>query len=407
MKTPRGSFRASSRQQREASLAQAEAKLVEFAASLSNDSLDIVTYDTEIPASSVPIRRRKGEEVEEGKEEDYLMHAVRVTNKSKLSPVLESQTPPLVLLHGFMCGLCYWYRSFVSLARVFPEIYALDMLGFGLSSRPKWPRRPENEEDAAIAEEFFVESLEAWRAANKIDRMVLVGHSFSGHISVAYCERYPQHVEQLILVCPVGVTDVVDVPCKTEAERIVQQNPHGKEMKAKGTRFSALVYKTLFQAGIVNGYGLRKLPKRVARWWVGRDVRRHFISANREEQEALAEYLYCTAMMPGSGEYTFHRIFRPCLYARNPTQHRIPKLGVNHVAIVHGASDWVDKRGSLQLIKTHNEGRFEANYSLYEIDSGHRPMLDTPKELTATFAKIVITGTPRYLPAADFEECKQ
>jgi pimeloyl-ACP methyl ester carboxylesterase len=83
----------------------------------------------------------------------------------------------------------------VGLSGYFQSVcYCIDMLGWGLSSRPKFDLTDDSVE---TAEEFFVESLEAWRAENKIDMMVLVGHSIGGYLSVAYCERYPQNVERL------------------------------------------------------------------------------------------------------------------------------------------------------------------------------------------------------------------
>lgn len=59
---------------------------------------------------------------------------------------------------------------------------ALDWLGMGLSSRPspKYfdPIKNEAVEDrVARAEDWFVDSLEAWRHAGGYDKMTLVGHS--------------------------------------------------------------------------------------------------------------------------------------------------------------------------------------------------------------------------------------
>lgn len=76
------------------------------------------------------------------------------------------------------------------------------------------------------AEDFFVESLEVWRSKNNVDKMVLAGHSMGGYISVAYCERYPQHVERLLLLSPVGVPDEND-PSYLERKKRIQSSWSG------------------------------------------------------------------------------------------------------------------------------------------------------------------------------------
>lgn len=83
-----------------------------------------------------------------------------------------------------MVLLAYFYRNFAGLSRYFDTMYSLDLLGWGLSSRPRFDPKDSNME---TAEAFFVESLEAWRAKNGIGKMTLAGHSMGGYISVAYC----------------------------------------------------------------------------------------------------------------------------------------------------------------------------------------------------------------------------
>jgi len=193
---------------------------------------EIVAFDTEIPRSVLPLASKQGGVCGGGKgnggkcqintvddnEEHYIVHGVKVDNtvSSPSTTVLKS---PLVILHGYMNGSLYFYRNLSGLARYFSSVYSLDQLGWGLSSRPSFEHHVPNGvgcDDAneknnnefcpvETSEAFFVESLEAWRRANNIDRMNLLGHSMGGYLSVAYAERYPQHVDRLILLSPVGV----------------------------------------------------------------------------------------------------------------------------------------------------------------------------------------------------------
>lgn len=63
----------------------------------------------------------------------------------------EDKATPLVLLHGFASGIGLWVLNIDSLSKDRP-LYALDILGFGSSSRPSFSK------DAEIAENQLVDS---------------------------------------------------------------------------------------------------------------------------------------------------------------------------------------------------------------------------------------------------------
>ena len=93
--------------------------------------------------------------------------------------------------------------------------FFLDWLGMGLSSRPSASllSGPSTSTDPAVAvpqrvsraEHFFISSLESWRQAVGLDKMVLVGHSLGGYLASAYAVRYPNRVAGLVLVSPAGI----------------------------------------------------------------------------------------------------------------------------------------------------------------------------------------------------------
>ena len=51
----------------------------------------------------------------------------------------------------------------------------------------------------AKVEEFLAGGLEAWRAAEGHERLVLCGHSLGSYVAVCYAERHPERVQQLVL----------------------------------------------------------------------------------------------------------------------------------------------------------------------------------------------------------------
>lgn len=113
----------------------------------------------------------------------------------------DSKNVPIVLLHGFGAGNAFWAMNLEELAVDHP-VYAFDTLGFARSSRPTFSNDPKK------IEQQFVESIESWREAVGIDRMVLLGHSFGGFQAGSYALKYPDRLEHLIMVDPWGFDEM-------------------------------------------------------------------------------------------------------------------------------------------------------------------------------------------------------
>lgn len=106
---------------------------------------------------------------------------------------VKSKTP-LVLLHGFGGGVGLWAQNLDTLSQHRP-VFALDLLGFGQSSRPLFST------DAQEAEDQFVDSIEQWRAKVGLESMILLGHNLGGYLAVSYSIKYPnRYVKENIYV---------------------------------------------------------------------------------------------------------------------------------------------------------------------------------------------------------------
>ena len=128
-------------------------------------------------------------------EENYL-NTLKVESTKQ-----DGRKPNFLLIHGWGAGLPLWSRNIDKLAEL-GNVYAIDLLGFGLSSRPHFSITA-NEEDA---KRFWIDSIHKWKQAELPDeKVIIIGHSLGGYLSCAYTLENPDEVEKLILAAPVGI----------------------------------------------------------------------------------------------------------------------------------------------------------------------------------------------------------
>jgi pimeloyl-ACP methyl ester carboxylesterase len=110
--------------------------------------------------------------------------------------------PPLLLIHGIGGDADEWAFCFEALCQSH-RVLALDLLGFGRSGKPLI--------EYHIA--TFVEVVEHFLKALKIDHAAFLGESLGGWIAAAFALKLPQSVDQLILVDAAGVWgDIMKLP---------------------------------------------------------------------------------------------------------------------------------------------------------------------------------------------------
>ena len=128
------------------------------------NSFDVEAFDTFIPRSAVPcLKPTRNEE-----EKKLKIHCIKATSTKARDGLRDTAPYPLVNLHGYMNAGAYFYRNLGGLCDYFPAVYAVDMLGWGFSSRVPF-RQVKDSGSVESAEDFFVESLEAWRSEVRFD----------------------------------------------------------------------------------------------------------------------------------------------------------------------------------------------------------------------------------------------
>merc|ERR1712146_755877 len=194
------------------------------------------------------------------------------------------------------------------------------------------------------SEAWFVESLESWRKARGIERFSLVGHSMGGYLSVAYCERFAENVDRLVLVSPVGV-------------------PPRKERKEPLPLYIRALLAVLRSAWsnpasllrLIGPLGSRRLCDGFVRRRFSPDYR--YVEGERPDLVDYSEYHYHVLVAPSSGDACLPHILQPGAYAHAPLCDRIPAIrpianGDIPVRFLYGEKDWMDPRAAVELIKT-------------------------------------------------------
>ena len=101
---------------------------------------------------------------------------------------------PLVILHGGPGGFHnYLISSFEKLAEQYQIIF-YDQRGCGKTAFPK--------DTTTITVENFVADLEAIRQHLKIEKINLAGHSWGAILAINYAKKFPNHLNNLILIAP-------------------------------------------------------------------------------------------------------------------------------------------------------------------------------------------------------------
>lgn len=108
----------------------------------------------------------------------------------------------IVFLHGAgggASGYSNFKGNFPVFAAAGYRCVVMDMLGFGLSSKPDIPM---------YDLDFFVDALKRFISALGLTRVTLLGNSLGGAIALGHALAHAEDVSRLILMAPGGVEDI-------------------------------------------------------------------------------------------------------------------------------------------------------------------------------------------------------
>src|ERR1051325_11260429 len=130
------------------------------------------------------------------------LHAATLDGMKIHSTSTGKGSKTIVLVHGWTCDDTSWAANIPELAKHY-RVITLDLPGHGQSGAPK---------DGKVTMEMFAKAVEAVRAEQKVDKIILVGHSMGTPVIRQYAHLYPQHVSALVLVDGVVVAPPAPKP---------------------------------------------------------------------------------------------------------------------------------------------------------------------------------------------------
>jgi len=104
----------------------------------------------------------------------------------------------VLLLHGKNFSGAYWKDTIAALSEAGYRVLVPDQVGFGKSSKPL--RFQYSFQALASATHSLLDQL-------KIDKVAVAGHSMGGMLASRFALMYPERVEKLVMVNPIGLED--------------------------------------------------------------------------------------------------------------------------------------------------------------------------------------------------------
>lgn len=122
----------------------------------------------------------------------------------------------VVLLHGYLESMLVW-EDFVPLLYKRVRVVTLDLPGHGISEV----------KGEVHTMDYLADTVKAMLDNLGIGRCTLVGHSMGGYVALAFCEKYPERLEGVVLLSSTPNADSDEK--KTNREREIALVKAGKK----------------------------------------------------------------------------------------------------------------------------------------------------------------------------------
>lgn len=120
------------------------------------------------------------------------------TGKYTTNYLEQGEGYPLIFIHGSGPGVSAYanWRLVLPLVAEVAHCYAMDMIGFGYSSKPS---------DIEYGIDLWTQQIVDFMDVLGIEKADLVGNSFGGSLGLSMSIKHPERVRRLVMMGPMGV----------------------------------------------------------------------------------------------------------------------------------------------------------------------------------------------------------
>ena len=136
----------------------------------------------------------------------------------------------MVLMHGKNFASNYWEPTAEALAEAGFRVLMIDQIGFGKSSKP---------ENYQFSLQTLANNTLLLLKSLDLGSYTLIGHSMGGMLAIRFALMYPEKLEKLVLINPIGLEDwKLSVPYHTVDELYHQELHNSVDLMREKMRVS-------------------------------------------------------------------------------------------------------------------------------------------------------------------------
>lgn len=302
-------------------------------------------------------------------------------NEFCISPVRPSVPPykmkHLIFIHGYGAGLGFYLKNLEGIPLLDESwiIHAIDLPGYGFSSRPRFPFKYPKDSIFQV-HAWFHNRIYAWFSKRGLlvnpQNNLVMAHSLGAYLMALYTTKYTNHFQKLIMCSPAGI-------CKsTTSKHIGNSTPPWWYTKLWDLNISpfCLVRSAAHLGSMVtSGWSYRRFNKLL------RSSRNSTV--NYSQFEALHRYAYTIFSQRGSGEYILSFALSCGGDPRLPLEETVFKDKKNGIfqsncewIWIYGERDWMDVNGGERVSKFLRDQGGRQSHVYIAPSSGHHLYFD-------------------------------